>query len=278
MKIAVTGASGYVGKKITESFRVRGHNVQAWSRRIVPGEWVNFDLKTNPNTLHWHGIDVLVHTAYDFEARGWDDITVRNIDPSIALLKAAKHHGVAKLVFISSISSFPDTISDYGRAKLKIEKTALELGALIIRPGLIWGESSGGVMGALEQLVAKSPVIPYLCGRGGLSQFLVHEEDLAQALIYLTENFTEDAPSIHEVAHSTPVSLRNIVHILAHRRMRLRLYLPIPWQLALCSLRFLEAIGVRPLFRSDSLTGLVHRNPALSHAPPIPSIQYRPFT
>jgi nucleoside-diphosphate-sugar epimerase len=277
MKIAVTGASGYVGKKITESFRVRGHDVQAWSRRKVPGEWVNFDLKTNPNTLPWHGIDVLVHTAYDFQARGWDDIAVRNIDPSIALLKAAKHHGVAKLVFISSISSFPDAISDYGRAKLKIEKTALELGALIIRPGLIWGESSGGVMGALEQLVEKSPVIPYLCGRGGLSQFLVHEEDLAQTLIYLTENFPENTPSIHEVAHSTPVSLRNIVHILAQRRMRFRLYLPIPWQLALGSLRFLEAIGVHPLFRSDSLTGLVYRNPAVNHTPPPPSIQYRPF-
>ena len=38
-------------------------------------------------------------------------------------------------------------------------------------------------MGVLEKLVTRLPVIPFLMGRGDLKQYLVHEADLAEAVV-----------------------------------------------------------------------------------------------
>jgi nucleoside-diphosphate-sugar epimerase len=263
MNVAVTGASGYVGGILCRALDAKGHHVLAWSRRPCPGDWAAYDLKDDPAGLPWSGVDALVHAAYDFGPRSWQEILAGNVEPAIQLLRAACDHGVKRLVFISSISSFDGTKSNYGKAKRMIEKAALELGVVIIRPGLVWGESSGGVMGALENLVMRLPVVPYLSGRGGLAQFLVHEQDLTTAVVQAVESPTAEAAAILEVANPDPVPLRRILITIAKRRDLRRFFIPLPWQLAMAALRSAEFLGVDLSFRSDSLTGLVRRTPAL---------------
>jgi len=277
MRVAVTGASGYVGGRILEAFRMRGHEVLTWSRRPCDGNWHRYDLGEDPASLPWSGVDALVHASYDFEPRTWSEIVERNVRRSIALLHAATKAGVTKLVFISSISSFDGTRSNYGKAKLMVEKTALEMGAAVIRPGLVWGAHSGGVMGSLEKLVTRLPVVPFLCGRGGIGQFLVHEQDLSRAVVSITENHHPDSGAIHEVAHPFPVPLLSILRTLAARSGKSPLFVPLPWQLAMFGLTAAERLGARPLFRSDSLTGLVYRAESLQHSTPPQGIVCRPF-
>lgn len=277
MRVAITGASGYVGSCIANCFRAHGHEVLALSRRPCVAPWVSYALGDDPRKLPWEEVDVLVHAAYDFTPRTWQEILDGNVKPSVRLLETASQAKVGHLIFISSMSSFDGCRSNYGKAKLMIEKEARELGATVIRPGLVWSESSGGVMGTLEKLVFKLPVIPYLTGGPDLHQSLVHEADLSEAVVATAGRLATSHGTLHTVAHPTPVSLRTILKSIAKRSNRSRLYVPVPWQLVMVALKSIEMLGIRSLFRSDSLVGLVHGNPHLEISKPPAGVCCRPF-
>lgn len=277
MRVAITGASGYVGTCISNGFRAHGHEVLALSRRPCAAPWISYSLRDDPTLLPWENVDVLVHAAYDFTPRTWREILDGNVTPSMKLLKAAKHAKVGRLIFISSMSSFEGCRSNYGKAKLMIEREAIDLGATVVRPGLVWSEPSGGVMGTLEKLVAKLPVVPFLTGGANLRQFLIHEADLSEAIVAIAETPPSESGALHSVTHPDPVSLLAILKSIAKRSNRSRLYVPVPWQLTMAGLKFLEIFGISSLFRSDSLVGLVHGNPDFEVSSPPAGICYRPF-
>ncbi len=275
MNVAVTGASGYVGGAIAREFERQGHSVLKLSRRTCAGNWQSFSLGDDPSAIPWDGIDVLVHAAYDFAPKTWDDIRKGNIEPSRDLMTTAHRAGVTRIVFISSISAFEGCISLYGKAKLMIEAEALALGGTVIRPGLVWGGSPGGMMGSLERIVRALPVVPYLSGAGGLRQFLVHEEDLAQAVVSLSCRDTD--AEVFPVAHPASLTLRQVVSGIAEKRKLRRMFFPVPWQFMMVFLKLAEGCGIPLPFRSDSLTGLVHGNPSVDFGTGDFSVSIRPF-
>ncbi|MGL4401390.1 MAG: NAD-dependent epimerase/dehydratase family protein [Luteolibacter sp.] len=262
MKIAVTGASGYVGGAIIRKLEKKGHQTLRLSRRECAGEWLRFSLGDDPTKIPWQGIEALVHAAYDFSPRSWEEIQKRNVIPSTKLIATARQAGVRHIIFISTLSAYDGCRSLYGKAKLAIEQEALALGATIIRPGLVWGERPGGMMGSLEKLVMTLPAVPYLCGADGLRQFLVHEEDLADKVYQWI--FREAAHEPVSVANPTALTLREILSRIAERRKLKRVFIPIPWPCAMVSLKCAETFGIPLPFRSDSLIGLVHGNPSVT--------------
>ena len=118
-----------------------------------------------------------MHCAYDFKPLRREEIRAVNVKGSRKLFQAARAADVGKIICISSISAYDGCCSLYGRAKLEIEKIALENGALVIRPGLVYGSGPGGMFGKLTTQVRKSSVIPMI-GDGSQIQFLVHNGDL----------------------------------------------------------------------------------------------------
>jgi nucleoside-diphosphate-sugar epimerase len=260
---AVTGASGYLGSRLCRSLTEQGWTVYRLGRGAATDPlavpW-SLDADAPARFLADTRIDALVHCAWDLRAVRWSDIERINVQGSIRMLDAAHRAGVRDLVFISTISAFTGCRSDYGRAKLLVERETLRLGGSVIRPGLVYGPTPGGMLGALTKAVTALPVVP-LIGSGRHLQYLAHEDDLAALVASLLEpaHPPVDAPVL--AANEHPLTFREILARLAAAHGRRPRLVPLPWRLFWAGLKTAETVGLRPGFRSDSVVSLVNQDP-----------------
>lgn len=260
---ALTGSSGWVGGSLKRFLTQCGWGVVDWTRRPAAGaKSVSFRLGEAVDPSQFTGTQALVHCAYDFSARNWDDITRINVRGTEKLFCAARAAGVERIVFISSASAFTGCRSLYGRAKLEIEAMALSLGAIVIRPGLVYGNSAGGVFGGLVKQARQSRFIPLL-GGGNQLQYLIHDEDLGRFVARcLAGEIQVDQPIL--LAHEKGRTLRQLLTELAATHRNKVTFVPVPWRMVWLGLKMLETLHLPAPFRSDSLIGLIYQNPAPS--------------
>jgi len=131
---------------------------------------------------------------------------------------------------------------------------------MIVRPGLIYGDTLGGILAKLEHMVKKLPVIPLL-GSGQQQFVTVHIEDLCQAVLLLIQN-----PDLYEqdhqvLAYPNFVSFLAIIKAIEHKCGVHRLKIPFPWRFMYFMLRFIECLHLKPPFKSDSLLSLMRLDP-----------------
>lgn len=266
-RCAITGASGYLGSRLARALAEDGWDVYGLSRRPLAGialeRHLPFSLGESvaAGFFREQKIDVLVHCAYDFSVTKWSDILERNVKGSIELMRAAREGGVRANIFISTISAFRNCRSMYGRAKLLVENEAWKLGAIVIRPGLIYGDQPGSMIGALRRAVSSFPIVP-LIGRGGQVQYLTHEDDLASMVIRLCKDGAAETTSPIVAASEDGRTFRSILEDLSRASGRKVRLVPFPSRLFWLILRAGEAIGMRMPFRSDSIVSLVNQDPA----------------
>lgn len=123
--VAVTGATGYVGRFVVAELQARGVVVRALSRPgsnregfAAPNTWIDGDLSSNEALAALvDGVDAVVHLAYAHvpgkfrggegdDLAGWLDV---NVNGSLRLLLAARDAGVKRFVFLSSRAVFSHT-------------------------------------------------------------------------------------------------------------------------------------------------------------------------
>jgi nucleoside-diphosphate-sugar epimerase len=258
---AITGSNGYVGGRLKNYFTARGWEILELTRQPEPGaRGIKFQLGAEISPQSLAGVDALVHCAYDFKTLRWDEIRVVNVEGTRKLFQAARTAGIAKMIYISSISAFDGCRSFYGRAKLEIEKLALENGALVIRPGLVYGSGPGGMFGKLTAQVRQSSVIPMI-GDGSQIQFLVHNEDLSVFIERHANDEIKIAPGILTAANEQPWAFKQLLLEIARALDKKLKFVPLPWWLVWAGLKSAELCGLKLNFRSDSLMSLMHQNP-----------------
>lgn len=127
--VAVTGATGYVGRFVVAELQQQGYDVRALARPQTdrdgfaqPPAWVEGDLRDAGSLAAFvHGADAVVHLAYAHvlgryrggegdDLPGWLDA---NLNGSLRLLQAAQAANVQRFVFLSSRAVFSRT--DAGR-------------------------------------------------------------------------------------------------------------------------------------------------------------------
>lgn len=258
---AVTGANGFVGGCLRRRLQREGWRVVSWTRQPKPGtDDVGFQLGQDVDPCLFKGARVLVHCAYDFGPLRQADIIAVNVRGSQKLLEAARKAGVESIVVISSLSAFAGCRSLYGKAKLQIESLALSADAVVIRPGLVYGNDSGGMFGRLVRQVRGSRLLPVLWG-GNQAQYLVHEEDLGNLLQGALAGRVPAGTSPITVAHAQGWELRYILARIAAALGKRVSFVPVPWPILWVGLKSLELVGVPAGFRSDSLISMVYQDP-----------------
>ncbi len=254
----ITGANGYLGSVLKAALEAKGFEVRALVRKPTQSEDIYFELGRDVSELAQ--ALALIHCAYDFTPLDWPEISRVNVRGSEKLFTAAKAAGIKKLIFISSMSAFPECKSLYGRSKLEVEKIVLQLGGTVIRPGMVYGADSGGMVGKLAKLVSKFKIIPLVGGSQKL--YLSHEEDLAALVSLLLERDLSNFPKLITAANKEPLTFSGVIHELAERIDKSPIIISAPWKPLWLVLSSLEKFGVRLGFKSDSLISLMNTNPA----------------
>lgn len=265
MRIAVTGAQGYLGSQITLALRAKGHEVFELVRRPTSSPTqIPFTLgeTIDPSVFRSRGVESLIHVAYDFRQTGWDSIHRINVDGSAALFEAFKAGGGNHGVYISTIAAWDGCRSLYGRAKLLAEKSALGHGFWIVRPGLIRGGTPGGIVGTMLRFVRRLPAVPVIA-YGLRCLYPVRVDAVCEAITTMALRSPKDATDALVIAADpTPMSLDEVLReAITEQGLGRRLLIPCPWQAVWIFLRALERVGVPVGLRSDSVISLVNQDP-----------------
>jgi len=259
---AITGSNGYVGSRVKNYFATRGWEILELTRRPKANTCAaQFQLGDEVSPELLSGINSLVHCAYDFKPLRWNEIVAVNVEGSRKILEAARAAAIPRIIYISSISAFDGCKQLYGKAKLEIEKIALANGALVIRPGLVWGNPAGAMFGRLAEQVQKKSVIPMI-GDGSQIQFLVHNEDLCAFIEKYASGAIGKPSQILTAANPQPWPFKKLLLEIARAHNKNPKFVPLPWRLIWLALKSAENCGMRLDFRSDSLVGLINQNPS----------------
>ena len=113
MRVAITGASGFIGSNLSRYLSNKGYSVVAFVRNpdsmTQPAnniEIVKGDV-TNPESLlkAFEGVDVAIHLAalFNHPEASWDDYKAVNVAGTTNVLTAAKQAGVKKVIHCSTV-------------------------------------------------------------------------------------------------------------------------------------------------------------------------------
>ena len=189
MRIALTGATGFVGGHLLERLLEAGHSVKALTRRPQPDrpgvEWVSGDLAdTQALAALVARAEAVIHVAGVLNAPDAAGFEAGNVTGTAALLAAATSAGVGRFVHVSSLAAREPGLSFYGGSKARSEQlvAASTLAWAIVRPPAVYGPGDRETLD-LFRMAAKGFVLLPPAGR--LS--LIHVDDLARLLVALAD-------------------------------------------------------------------------------------------
>lgn len=211
-RVLVTGASGFVGRRLCSRLAREGVRPQALLHRAASGPWTEHfvadlgreDLPAGVlegirTVFHLAG---RVHSQTGGPSEDQEHFAV-NLEGTRALLGAAAAAGVENFVFMSSVKAMgegSDELADeedprppetaYGRSKRMAEELVLHGGYVprpcVLRPAVVYGAGSPGNLARMIRAVARGwfPPLPDTGNR----RSMVHVDDLVEAAILAAGN------------------------------------------------------------------------------------------
>ena len=228
MRILLTSGTGYIGAAVAEALVTAGHTVRALARsdeskrklEAAGIEAVQGDIK-NPETVASAGTscDAIVHTAfvYGAETAQTEDSLSHHLTEKLAGSKK-------KIIYTSGVWVYgpcgdlplteaapvvPLPLVAWRPAIEQVYLNAAKNGlhSIVLRPGMVYGGGSRGILGEMIQSARKNNVVKYV-GTGTNHWSLIHVDDLAR--LYLAALEKAPAGSVYNCSAGTPMSVHDI--------------------------------------------------------------------
>lgn len=207
MRIALTGATGFLGGAVLDRLIDRDHWVKALTRRPQPArlgvEWIAGGLSDAAALdVLVAGMDVVIHVAGAVNAASRDAFIAANVTGTEMMVAAARRAGVSRFILVSSLSARVPQLSDYGWSKHAGEEVVQASGLdwTIVRPPAIYGPGDREMMEMFRMARRGFVLLP---PRGRLS--IIHVDDLAELLVALAVDRSDVARNrVYEADDGTP--------------------------------------------------------------------------
>lgn len=192
LTLALTGATGFVGKATVDHALASGHRVRALTRREqAPRDgvtWIAGSLDDDTALARLaEGADAVVHIAGVVNAPTPQGFITGNVDGTRRMVAAAAGQGVRRFVHVSSLSAREPDLSLYGKSKALAEDEVRNSGLdwTMIRPPGVYGPGDMEMRDIFRMAKFGFVVLP---PAGRVS--LVHVHDLARLLVAMAESDT----------------------------------------------------------------------------------------
>jgi uncharacterized protein YbjT (DUF2867 family) len=239
MRVAVTGANGFVGRHAVARLLLGGHDVRALiserpgaETELPAADGRRMDVRRadvrRPESLRgaFDGVEAVIHTvAIPTERKQrFAEVNVAGVAHVVA---EARRAGVGRIVHMSALGG--DPASPYPYLKSKGEGQAIVTGSgiphVVLRPSLLFGEGDD-----FFPRLAFSLMFPLVPVPGdGKSRFQpIHVDDIAQALVAAAER--PEIGGVHEVGGSLAVTYDEMLAETMRGTGKLRptLHVPVP--------------------------------------------------
>jgi nucleoside-diphosphate-sugar epimerase len=256
--VAITGATGMLGRHLCDHFRAAGWQVRGLDRILgvypyhEPGiELFPCDLPDHIDPAGFAGASVLIHCAYMTRHTTVAEARRVNEDGTARLYELWRSRGGGKFVFISTTSAHEGARSYYGQSKLRIEQRLDPARDLVIRPGLILAAEGEGLFHRLRDSLRRTQSAPVFDGGKQIIQ-TVYIGDLCAAIY---KAVVEDRSGRFVVAEPEGRSMRDFLRLLADRcGVRCRI-VSLPSAPLLVALRLLESLRIPLPVSSENVLG-----------------------
>jgi nucleoside-diphosphate-sugar epimerase len=190
-RIALTGATGFVGRVVVDQLVAQGKTISALVRnaakanlhpsvRIVEGDLAN------PQALAelMRDAEVVLHIAGTVNGISQTSFLDANTAGTLAVVAAAHAQKLKRLVFVSSLAATQPELNFYGESKAQAEAVLTRFAGVmniaILRPAAIYGPGDTATLPLLQALMSRIAIIP---GSAEAQFSMVHVEDVARALV-----------------------------------------------------------------------------------------------
>lgn len=257
MRVAVTGARGFVGSHLSEMLRARGHTVVGLTRDArearTENGFVAVRSYSDEGSLQaaLRGVDAVVHLAARVHVMREDaadpaaEFRKANVESTRTLARVLAESGGGRIILMSSIKVFGDsgvTLIDrhsapapsdpYGRSKLEAERALADfdergLRWTVIRPPLVYGAGVGGNFRRLLSLARLSSRVPLPLGGIQNARSLVYVGNLCDLVGHCLESNHAHRQRLL-VSDGTAVSTSELIRKLAAAMERRALLFSLP--------------------------------------------------
>lgn len=187
----VTGASGFIGRRLVQSLRNQGHAATTLTR---PQHDL---LKPESLAALLDGVDTVFHLAAYAHVNqiNKNHLYATNVAGTANLLAAAIAAGVRQLIYVSSVladPAFDQPRTPYGDSKHQAEQLLMaahargDICVTIVRPVNVYGPGMKGNLMTLLRIIRKGWMPPLPAFTQGFS--LIGVDDLCQALILIAQS------------------------------------------------------------------------------------------
>jgi uncharacterized protein YbjT (DUF2867 family) len=262
-RVAVIGASGFIGRYVVKRLAARGIRVAAVVRNVEAAKFlqpmgdVGQIARLGANILDdarlaaaIAGADTVINLAGILYESGRQRFAAVHASAPGRLGALAKAAGVRHLVHISAIGADSGSPAAYARTKAEGEQ-ALRASfpeAVILRPSVVFGPEDD-FFNRFAALAQFSPVLPLI--GGGKTRFQpVYVEDVADAVMAALDT-PGSAGRTYELGGPRIYTFKALMELVLTETRRKRLLVPLPWALASLQAAVLEFLPTPPLTRDQ---------------------------